>query len=228
VAAPGETPAGRPARVKLWDGPVRIVHWLLVALIGFSWWAAEDHLNWHRWSGYTILGLVLFRIWWGFAGGEAARFASFVKGPRAILAYLPTLGRREVATTPGHNPLGAVSVLAILAVLLVQVGTGLFTVDIDAFEAGPLSHHVSFETGRKIAEIHELSFRVLQALVFLHVAAILFYGIWKRTNLIGPMITGRRELPSDPGLAGAPMWRLLVGAAIAAAIAWFVSKGLRF
>lgn len=215
-------------RAKLWDGPVRIVHWLLVALIGFSWWASEDHLNWHRWSGYTILGLLVFRIWWGFAGGEAARFASFVKGPRAILAYLPTLGRREAAVTPGHNPLGALSVIAILAVLAVQVGTGLFTVDIDAFEAGPLSHHVSFETGRQIAEIHELSFRVLQGLVVLHVAAILFYWIWKRTNLIAPMITGRRSLPSDPGLGGAPVWRLLVGAAIAAGIAWFVSKGLRF
>lgn len=222
--------AGGPpgqVRAKLWDGPVRIVHWLLVGLILFSWWASEDHLNWHRWSGYTILGLLLFRVWWGFAGGGAARFSSFIKGPRAVLAYLPTLARREVAATPGHNPLGGWSVLALLAVLFVQVGTGLFAVDVDAFEAGPLSDRVSFELGRQIADIHELSFRVLQALVVVHVAAVLFYWIWKRTNLIGPMITGRRALPSDPGLAGAPVWRLLLGAAVAAAIAWFVSKGLR-
>ncbi|WP_293472165.1 cytochrome b/b6 domain-containing protein [Phenylobacterium sp.] len=221
-------PAPGGARVKLWDGPVRLVHWALVGLIAFSWWSSEDHLNWHRWSGYAIIGLVIFRIWWGFAGGETARFASFVKGPRAVVAYVRTVGRREVATTPGHNPLGALSVVAILLTLLVQVTTGLFAVDIDAFEAGPLSDRVSFELGREIAGWHELSFRVLQGLVVLHVLAIAYYFVWKRTNLLGPMITGRRALPSDPGLAGAPWWRLIVGVALAAAAAWFLSKGLRF
>lgn len=215
-------------RVKLWDGPVRIVHWLLVVLIAFSWWSSEDHLNWHRWSGYAIIGLVLFRLYWGFAGGGAARFSSFVRGPRAVATYVATVARRDVATTPGHNPLGAVSVLALLAVLLVQVGTGLFVVDIDAFEGGPLSDRVSYDTGRALAEIHELSFRALQALVVLHVGAVLFYWIWKRTNLIWPMVTGQRTLPSDPGLAGAPLWRLIVGVVLAAAIAWALSKGLRF
>ena len=214
-------------RAKLWDAPVRIVHWLLVVLIAFSWWASEDHLTWHRWSGYTILGLVVFRILWGFAGGGAARFASFVKGPRATLEYARSLPERAPSSVPGHNPLGGWSVLALLAVLAVQVTTGLFAVDIDAFEAGPLSDRVSFETGRAIAEIHELSFRVLQVLVVVHVAAVLFYLFYKRTNLIAPMITGRRTFPQDPGLAGAPAWRLVVAAAAAAAFAWFVSKGLR-
>jgi cytochrome b len=215
-------------RYKLWDGPVRLVHWLLVGLIAFSWWASEDHLNWHRWSGYTIIGLVLFRIWWGFAGGEAARFSSFVKGPRAILAHLRTAGGRDRSDTPGHNPVGALSVLAFLAVLLVQVGTGLFAVDIDAFEAGPMSDRVSFELGRQISEIHELNFRILQGLVVLHVLAVVFYLVWKRTDLILPMITGKRALPSDPGLAGAPWWRLILGVALAGGVAWALSKGLRF
>ena len=215
-------------RVRVWDGPVRIVHWLLVALLGFSWWASEDHLNWHRWSGYAIIGLVVFRIYWGFLGGGAARFAGFVRGPKATLGYLGSLGSRSRAETPGHNPLGALSVVAILATLLVQVGTGLFAVDIDAFEAGPMSDRVSFELGRQIAEIHELSFRVLQALAALHVAAILFYLVWKRTDLVGPMITGRRALPTDPGLTRAPLWRLALGIVLAAAVAWALSKGLRF
>ena len=214
-------------RVKLWDGPVRFVHWALVVLIAFSWWSSEDHLNWHRWSGYAIIGLVLFRIWWGFAGGDAARFSSFVKGPRAIAAYARTLPRRDLAVTPGHNPLGALSVIAILIVLVVQVTLGLFAVDIDAFEAGPLSYLVSFETGRRISEWHELNFRILQGLVVLHVLTIAFYAVWKRTNLLGPMITGRRELPSDPGLAGAPWWRFVVGVVLAAGAAWLLSKGLR-
>jgi cytochrome b len=220
-----EPPAG--ARAKLWDGPVRLVHWLLVVLIAFSWWSSEDHLNWHRWSGYAIAGLVFFRIWWGFAGSDAARFSSFVRGPKAIAAYARTLGRRDVAVTPGHNPLGALSVIAILAVLVVQVALGLFAVDVDAFEAGPLSDRVSFETGRGIAEWHELNFRILQGLVVLHVLAIAFYAVWKRTNLLGPMITGRRELPSDPGLAGAPWWRVILGVVLAGGAAWFLSKGLR-
>jgi cytochrome b len=215
-------------RATLWDGPVRIVHWLLVVLIAFSWWASEGHMNWHRWSGYAIIGLVVFRLYWGVAGGGAARFASFVKGPRAVAAYAATVGRRDVATTPGHNPLGALSVLAILAVLLVQVGTGLFAVDVDAFEGGPLSDRVSFDLGRQIAEWHELSFRALQALVVLHVAAVLFYWIWKRTNLIGAMVTGKRTLPSDPGLTRAPAWRLAAGVVLATAIAWALSKGFRF
>lgn len=221
-------PAAGGGRYKLWDGPVRLVHWLLAALLAFSWWASEDHLNWHRWSGYTVIGLVLFRIWWGFAGGEAARFASFVKGPRAILAHLRTVGRRDQADVPGHNPLGALSVIAFLVVLLVQVATGLFAVDIDAFEAGPMSDRVSFELGRKISEIHELNFRVLQGLVVLHVVAVVYYLAWKRTDLITAMITGKRALPSDPGLAVAPWWRLILGVALAGAIAWALSKGLRF
>jgi cytochrome b len=100
-------------RARLWDAPVRLVHWLLVGLIAFSWWSAEEgHLQWHRYSGYLILGLVAFRLYWGFAGGGAARFASFVRGPGAILAYLRTLPERTPSTVPGHNPLGALGVLA--------------------------------------------------------------------------------------------------------------------
>lgn len=220
-----ETVAG--VRVRLWDGPVRLVHWLLVGLVAFSWWAVEDHLNWHRWSGYAVMGLVLFRIYWGFAGSGAARFSSFVKGPKATLAYLPAMSSRAPSDTPGHNPLGALSIVAILAVLVALVGTGLFTVDIDAFEGGPLSDRVSFETGRAIAEIHELVFRALQALVVLHVAAVLYYRYWKRTNLVGPMITGWRVFPTDPGLGRAPWWRLLVGIVMAGALAWFLAKGFR-
>ena len=214
-------------QARLWDAPVRIVHWLLVGLIGFSWWASDDHLDWHRWSGYTILGLLVFRIYWGFAGGGAARFAQFVKGPRAMLAYLATLKDRAPAVTPGHNPLGALSILAMLGLLVTQVSTGLFAVDIDGLESGPLSDRVSFETGRVFAKVHELSFRGIQAMVALHVAAVAFYLVWKRTNLIGPMITGRRTLPVDPGFRPAPLWRLALGVLAAGALAWFVSRGAR-
>lgn len=213
--------------VRLWDGPVRIVHWLLVGLIGFSWWASDDHLDWHQWSGYGVVGLLLFRIYWGFAGGEAARFASFVRGPKATLAYLKSVSARAPSVTPGHNPLGALSILALLALLVVQVTTGLFAVDVDAYQGGPLSYMVSYDLGRDLAELHDLSFHGLQALVAIHIAAVAFYLLWKRTDLITPMITGLRRLPVDPGLARAPLWRLAVGVALAGAMAWLISRGLR-
>jgi cytochrome b len=212
-------------RAKLWDGPTRTVHWLLVVLIPFSWWSSDDHLDWHMWSGLSILALVAFRIFWGFAGGGAARFASFVRGPLATLAYARTLPKRAASEVPGHNPLGAWSILAILATLATQIVTGLLSSDIDGLESGPLSHLVDFDFSREMAEIHETSFRVLQALVVLHVVAVLFYLFWKRANLIGPMISGKKVFPEDPGLAGAPAWRMLLGVAAAAALAWWVSKG---
>jgi cytochrome b len=221
-------PIGAGIRARLWDAPVRVVHWALVLLLAFSWGAAEfDQMLLHRVSGYAIIGLLVFRILWGFWGSRTARFASFVKGPGRTVAYLRTLPNRSPTDVPGHNPLGAWSVLAILAVLGFQVTTGLFAVDVDAFEAGPLSDRVSFETGRAIADLHETSFTVLQVLVAVHVVAVLYYLIWKRSNLIGPMVTGRRRFAADPGLTFAPWWRVLATAAVAAAVAWLLSKGLR-
>lgn len=226
MPTPSDAQTVRPVRV--WDGAVRLTHWLIVALVGFSWWAADENLTWHRWSGYAVIGLLVFRIWWGFAGGGAARFSGFVKGPGAVLAYLKGVGRRDSPTTPGHNPLGALSVIALLVVLIAQVGTGLFVVDIDAFEGGPMSDRVSYDTGRAIAEIHDTLFHVLQALVALHVAAVLYYLFWKRTDLITPMFTGVKRLATDPGFAPARLWAFGVGVAIAGATAWALSKGLRF
>jgi cytochrome b len=223
----GETETA--VRARLWDAPTRIVHWALVALIGFAWWSAEaEKLQWHRWSGYAILGLLAFRLAWGVVGSRNARFASFVKGPLKTLSYLRTLPNRDPTDVPGHNPLGAWSVVAILLVLAAQIVTGLFAVDIDAFEGGPLSDRVSFDLGREIAEWHELAFTVLQVLVALHVLAVAFYFVWKRSNLIGPMITGRRRVAADPGLSFAPLWLTVVVALAAAGFAWWVSKGARF
>jgi cytochrome b len=228
MSAGGAETASPAVRARLWDAPTRIVHWALVALIAFAWWSAEsDRLQWHRWSGYAVVGLVAFRLIWGFVGSANARFAGFVKGPAATFAYLKSLPRRVPAVTPGHNPLGAWSVLAILAILLALVVTGLFAVDIDAFEAGPLSDRVDFDTGRRIAGWHEVTFTVLQGLVVLHLVAVAFYLFYKRDNLVGPMITGWKRVASDPGLIFAPLWRALVATLLAAGFAWWVSKGFR-
>lgn len=220
--------AAAPVRARLWDGPTRIVHWAIVALVAFAWWSGDsDHLEWHRWAGYGVLGLVAFRLLWGLAGGQSARFASFVRGPRATLAYLRSLPSRSASELVGHNPLGAWSVLAILAVLIFQVVTGLFAVDVDALDGGPLSDRISFDLGRRIAHWHHWSFWAIEALVALHVAAVAFYLIYKRSNLIGPMITGRRSFAQDPGLRFAPIWTTVLCAAVAVAFAWWVSRGFR-
>lgn len=223
-----DTPAST-VRAKLWDGPTRIIHWALVALVAFAWWSAETHhMDWHRLAGFSVIGLVVFRLVWGFCGSGTARFSSFVRGPRATLAYLRTLPSRAHAATPGHNPLGAISVLAILGVLTLQVVTGLFAVDVDGLESGPMSDRVDFDTGRAFAAVHHLSFTAMQVLIALHVAAVIFYALYKRADLVRPMVTGRGKFTADPGLDFAPIWRALLVAVVAGFVAWAASKGFRF
>ncbi len=224
------SPPARPEPTRVWDAWTRLFHWSIVLLAAFSWGSAEnrdvspDMMMYHRWSGYAALGLLVFRVYWGFAGASTARFAEFVKGPRAIGAYL-----RAHKPVLGHNPLGALSVLALLAVLIVQVVLGLFAVDIDGFESGPLSYLVDFDPGRQAAELHELSFNILLGLIALHLLAILYYLVFRRDNLIGPMITGAKRYPEGVDLAArfAPLWRVLPGIAIAGAVVWIVMKGFQ-
>ncbi len=212
--------------VRVWDIPTRLFHWLLVALFAFCWWSAENHqLEWHYISGTVLLGLFLFRMVWGVIGGSTARFATFVRSPAQVIAYLrsdPAVPRKA-----GHNPLGGYSVVAILLVLAVQLGTGLFAVDVDGLESGPLSYLVSFDQGREAAELHEVSFNLLLALSGIHILAILFYLVVRKRNLVRPMVTG-----SDPGietaegaLKTAPLWRLIFAIVVAAGLAWWTNKG---
>lgn len=233
--AEGETETAAPVapttarRQFVWDFPTRIFHWALVGLIGFSWWSAENHeMDWHLWSGIVVVGLVVFRILWGLFGTSTSRFAQFVKGPRAIFAYLKPDPLAPKPAPLGHNPLGAWSVIALLLVLLVQVGTGLFASDIDMLYSGQLSYAVSFDQSRVFAEIHEISFKVLQVLVLLHLLAILYYLFFKKKNLVGTMITGRKR--ADDGdtsdAVAAPIWRLILAVVIAAVVAWALWKGL--
>ncbi|HWA59739.1 MAG TPA: cytochrome b/b6 domain-containing protein [Caulobacteraceae bacterium] len=221
---PEAAPAAAPARAVVWDAPTRLVHWGIALLIPFSWWSAEnDHLPWHRLSGYAILGLVLFRLAWGVVGAQTARFSDFVRGPGGVLAYLQ--GRS--APRAGHNPLGALSVVALLAAVAVQVGLGLFSVDEDYLEPGPLARFVSDDTGRAIAKVHHLGFNVILALVALHLAAIVIYAV-RGKRLVPAMISGRADLP--PGVPAprlAPVWLFAVVAALAFAAAWIVAHSLR-
>ena len=212
--------AGAGSRVRIWDAPIRIFHWLLVLLMPVLWWTAEEEmLVEHRIAGYALLGLLVFRLLWGLIGSSTARFSGFVRGPRAVIGYLT--GRAPHAI--GHNPLGALSVMALLGLLSLEVGLGLFATDEDGIAPGPLSHLVSIDAAEEIADLHEDLFDVLLVLIGLHVAAILFYAIVKRANLVGPMITGSGEAPEGTApMTAAPAWRFYAAAALAAAVTLWV------
>jgi cytochrome b len=194
-------PTTTSRRVKVWDLPTRIFHWLLVALVAFSWWSGEQGygwMRWHFWSGYAVLTLVIFRIFWGFVGSSTARFSDFVKGPRAGLHHLSALVRPGKTGDVGHNPLGGWMVGLLLVLLLVQAGTGLFAEDAN-LNAGPLSLLVSEQASKTLSNIHELVIKFLLVAIALHVLAVLAYLVFKRDNLVSAMFSGKKELDVPQG-----------------------------
>lgn len=215
--------SGQGPRVRVWDLPTRLVHWALVILVVVAWLTGGERMNIHRYAGYGILGLVIFRLYWGVAGGSTARFSQFVKGPGAVLAY--ARGWRGQPASFGHNPLGALSVLLLVLLLISQVGLGLFAIDINGMESGPLARFVDFETGRKASDLHELNFRLLQAAVALHLVAIAAYAVFKRRNLVTPMVTGQDATPGLEGeLQPSPLWRLALGVAISVLVVVLIAR----
>lgn len=182
--------------VRVWDVPTRLFHWTLLALICANWFTGEndDLRNVHRIVGECVAGLLVFRLAWGFIGGEHARFASFAAGPRAILAHLSDLMSPRPKRHLGHNPLGAVAVFLLLATTGVLVVTGLFASH-KAF-AGPFAGLFGLQLGR----VHEATFRVLQGLVALHVLGVVVETVKARDPLALAMITGTKTRRADePG-----------------------------
>jgi cytochrome b len=223
--------ASRVARLRVWDLPTRVMHWLLVASIAVCWWTGiNNELEYHLYSGYVALWIVLMRLYWGVVGSSTARFVNFVRGPKAIFDYARTLHRRDTPHTHGHNALGAISVLAMLGLVLAVVVLGLFAVDVDGLYSGPLSSYVSFRTGRHIAHLHYKWFNILLWVIGLHLLAVVFYYVHKRHDLVFPMISGRRKGAhvADAEMQVAPLWRFAVGAAIVSVIVWMVTIGFYF
>ena len=206
----------------IWDLPIRIVHWLLTVLIFGSWYTVtvSGDMERHMIIGQTILCLLIFRVVWGIIGTRYARFSSFVFGPRAIIAYARTILSRSAGGYAGHNPLGFLAVFAMLALIGIQVTTGLFATDGDFYE-GPLNHLVAGRTGRQITNIHYLNFDLLAIMIAVHVAAIFFYLFYKRENLIWPMFTGRKTGDELQGIAGSKLG-LALGVLVASAAGVFL------
>jgi cytochrome b len=203
----------KPLRAKLWDWPVRLIHWAFVLLIPALWWTAENHdLETHTKLGMAMLILVVFRILWGFVGSSPARFGGFLKGPAAVGRYVRSLFRGPADTSiVGHSPLGGWSVIVLLGLLVWQVGFGLIAQDTDGLESGPLNYLVSYDTAEWARDMHELGFNLILAMVAIHVLAIVYYLVVKRDNLVGPMISGRRVLAEGAAAPRfAPWWLALV------------------
>ena len=214
---------------RVWDLPTRLFHWLLAAgvtglvvtgQVGGSW------MDWHFRLGYGVLALLLFRLVWGFVGGHWSRFTHFLYGPATIWRYLS--GHSAPEHGVGHNPLGFLSVLGLLGFTLLQVATGLFSDD-EIATSGPLSKFATSEWVSRASDYHtDIGKFILLALVFLHLAAIVFYRVKKKQNLVAPMVWGDKQtelgVPSARDDLATRLLALgvlaLSGGAVAALLIW--------
>lgn len=194
--------SGASARTRVWDLPTRLFHWALAfAVTGMIGTGLGGVMEWHFRIGYLVLSLLLFRLLWGFAGGRWSRFAAFVYSPRAVVTYLR--GRAHPDHLIGHTPLGALSVFAVLALLALQVATGLMADD-EISASGPLTRFVSGEVVSLATRWHSAPGKwTVIALVSLHVLAVLFYVLVKRHRLVRPMVTGDKLLGAAGGQVAA-------------------------
>lgn len=192
-------------RVRLWDPFIRIFHWSLAICVIVTWlWGQINptgYLTLHFYLGYVIIGLLGFRVIWGFVGAWPARFWHFIYGPGTYIRYLSGMSKRKPSHWPGHNPVGAISVFLLIGVLALQAYTGLYTDPDDFINAGPLVSDAPAGMVPWATKIHQSMAPVILLLLLLHLGAITYYKIWKRENLIPSMLHGRKvvkgEVPAD-------------------------------
>lgn len=210
------------ARIKVWDLPVRVFHWLLVGLVMSAWISSETGLtDIHKWTGYSILVLVTFRVLWGALGSQNARFSHFLATPARTWVYLKAIISRSAGHYDTHNPAGGWMVVALLLTLLIQVATGLFSNDEILFE-GPFAPWVSSQWSEWLTELHEINFNILLALVGIHVVAVAWHELLGE-RLVKAMWHGKKESAAMPARQ-APLWLAFVLLLVAgASVAWLIS-----
>ncbi|MEQ1804205.1 MAG: cytochrome b/b6 domain-containing protein [Burkholderiaceae bacterium] len=219
-------------KVRVWDLPTRVFHWLLAAGVVGSVVTAKiggSAMAWHFRCGYLIMTLLAFRLVWGVVGGRWSRFASFIYSPATLLRYVRGHARPEEHLDVGHSPLGAGSVFALLAILLLQVGTGLIADD-EISNSGPLVKFVSGATSALASGWHKnFGQWLIIGLVLLHLGAIAFYRFQRGRDLVGPMLNGDKMLagkvPGSADAAGHRGFALTLAALCAALVGWLVSLG---
>lgn len=178
--------------VKVWDPLVRLFHWALLAACVLAYLTQEENYDLHLYTGYAVLGLVVFRVFWGLAGPRHARFSDFVRGPRALLGYLQGLWRRSAPRYLGHNPAGGVMVILLLIVLL-TIGVSGVALDAAENRAGPLAATRLFLYRDQILELHVVATDIGLVLVALHLLGVLHASVAHRENLVRAMFTGRKR-----------------------------------
>lgn len=219
--------------VRIWDLPTRLFHWCFAACVVGAYVSAKLgglYMDWHVRFGLAVLGLVIFRVIWGFAGPRHARFSNFVRGPGEIRAYL--LGMAAgTARSAGHNPLGALSVLAMLIDLGIQAVLGLFATD-DIMVQGPLNGTVSAATSSLLTSLHEANRWIILTLVILHLLAVAWHTLFRKEPLVRAMVAGDMPadyLPSDaqPSAdgAGVRLRAMILAIVVAAFVLWLRSLG---
>jgi len=217
--------------IKVWDLPLRVFHWALAFSFLGAFATGElggNLMYWHGVIGTFILGLIIFRVIWGIIGSQHSRFLSFFPTPRKVISYFKGEWQAH-----GHNPLGAISVLLLLSLVAAQVGTGLFANDDIAFEA-PLFRLVDKEVSDSLSALHSTLFYVLAGLVVLHMVAVGFYFLFKKTNLVTPMITGKKrvekgfEVPvAKPGNQAKPR-HFIFALVLSTVLTWAIHTGLQY
>jgi cytochrome b len=217
-------------RMRVWDLPVRIFHWILVALIVTLWISAiRGWMTVHYVCGVTTLVLVLSRIAWGFIGSTTARFSDFAAAPARVIAYLRALRSGDDSAHAGHNPAGGWMVLTFLLLILAQAALGLFANDEFDFK-GPLAEWVSGKRSDLLTRVHVFLFDAILVCIWLHLCAISFYALVKRDNLIGPMWHGAKpaaRVPSGLELKFVPAARAAIVLLTIAAVVVFTVLILR-
>jgi cytochrome b len=220
--------------LRVWDLPTRLFHWTLALCVVASIVSARiggNAMVWHFWLGYTAFALLAFRLAWGVVGGHWSRFRTFVRAPTTVLRYLRGQGRADQHHEVGHNPLGALSVLALLALLCAQVGTGLFADD-DIASTGPLISFVSEASSHALTRWHKgVGQWLIIGLLLLHVGAIGYYLIGQRRNLVRAMLSGDKSVdatqsaPAAVDNARTRLLALLLFAGCVGLVAWVVRLG---
>ena len=214
-------------RRLIWDLPLRLFHWLFACSIVASYVTAKlgfDWMQWHFYLGYWTIGLLVFRLLWGFFGPRHARFGSFIRNPSAVWLYLKHVLHRDTEPSIGHNPVGGLMVILMLALVAVQATTGLFATD-DVAWAGPYNPSVSSATASRLSSIHSINFNFIMGAVGLHVAAILFYALYKKQNLVVPMLHGHLPavlVPEHQAISHSQLIKALVVSLVAGGFVYWL------
>ena len=214
--------ASVPERRLVWDFPLRLFHWLFALAVAAGYTTAQLGFNWMQWHmriGYAVIGLLIFRLIWGFVGPRHARFGSFIRSPAVVLVYARGLFDRVSGArqSVGHNPLGAIMVIATLLIVAVQVCTGLFATDDIAWD-GPYFPLVSRMLAEQLTALHHTNSSIVVAAAALHVAAILYYTYFKGQRLVAAMITGSKPaeaVPAEESIQDSQLLKAVIVAAVA-------------